>query len=89
MSRAGLMRQPPSPLATIMSTNGVVELCGALEPGVPYDKATCLAERYGSLLGVEINKVCCGECVGEITIILYFLRRWYIFGCVPDVKIRV
>ena len=75
MNRAGLIDSSMSPLATIMSTHGVVELCGALEPGVPYDKAQFLLERYTSLLGVEINKVCDSECVGKIETILYISGR--------------
>ena len=52
-----------SPLTDIMATNGLVELCGAVEPGFPYDKANCVAERYASLLGVDMDEVCCFQCV--------------------------
>ena len=73
MNRAGLIDQPTSPLATIMSTNGLVEICGALDPGYAYNKATCLAERYESLLGVEMHRVCDSDCVGELETILNIL----------------
>ena len=60
MNRAGLIgyKHHMLSLEEIMSTTGVVELCGPVDPGVDYDKATCIAERYADLLGVEIDAVC-------------------------------
>ena len=59
MNRAELIGQRMSPLTNIMATNGLVELCGALEPGYAYDKAKCIFGRYENLCGAEMNKVRC------------------------------
>ena len=57
MERVELVHKPAQPFASIMSMDGIVELCGAFSPGrvIAYNKAACVAESYARLLGVELE----------------------------------